>query len=609
MSEPLVTLRGRAPRRLAWRLPLLGLLLVGVIALRQVDLLLRREYMKEATTQAVQTDALLESFVKQRIALLNGLRAMIASAPTSQEAETRFTVLGRGIAADAPEMVSLYLLDSSGRVTARLHRSDAELVLGGANHGAYATRAAALETARETRDAAVTRTVELVDGSRGMLIYVPIEKQGRQPGGFIGASFAYRSLFYDALAGQLQGHFGYRVRDQAGAIIAESPDHPASVQARVARDVRLPGGAAWRLEVAVPRLQPFMARLVTWIVGVLLLTLATLVVLREEARARRAAEHSWHLEQLSRNLLDANARLEERTRQLADANRAKSRFLANVSHELRTPLNAIVGYNSLALDGVYGHLDEALQGAHDRIGVAAEHLLGLVNEVLDLAKIEVGRMTVEPEPLDFAALLDGIVTVLEPVALAKGLRVDVVLDQTLPPVVSDPRHVRQIVMNLASNAVKFTDRGRVTLSAMRDRTSPDGRVLVSVRDTGIGIAPGDLERIFDEFEQVRPSGRGDSMQRGTGLGLAIARKLARILGGEIRVESRVGDGSRFTLELPTMPPAPTDEAGPADEMTPYAVGGATGEFADDDDVAPASDAPEDTTHVASRGLDVETPSR
>lgn len=609
MSTPLVALRGRAPRRLAWRLPLLGLLLVGIIALRQVDLLLRREYMKEAATQAVQTDALLESFVKQRIALLNGLRAMIASAPTAREAETRFSVLGRGIAADAPEMVSLYLLDSTGRVIARLHRSDAELVLGGSNHGAYPTRAAALGIARETGHAAVTRTVELVDGSRGMLIYVPIDDQGRQAGGFIGASFAYRSLFYDALAGQLQGHFGYRVRDQAGAVIAESPDHPAAVQARVVRDVRLPGRAVWRLEVAVPRLQPLMARLVTWIVGLLLLTLATLVVLREEARARRAAEHSWHLEQLSRNLLDANARLEERTRQLADANRAKSRFLANVSHELRTPLNAIVGYNSLALDGVYGRLDEALQGAHDRIGVAAEHLLGLVNEVLDLAKIEVGRMTVEPESIDFAALLDGVVTVLEPVALAKGLRLDVLLDQKLPPVVSDPRHVRQIVMNLASNAVKFTDRGAVTLSAMRDRSSPERRVLVSVRDTGIGIAPGDVERIFDEFEQVRPSGRGDSMQRGTGLGLAIARKLARILGGEIRVESRPGDGSRFTLELPTTPPAPTEEAGPAAEQVPYAVGGATGEFANDDDVEPATDATDHSTHAASSGLDVQLPSR
>jgi signal transduction histidine kinase len=238
--------------------------------------------------------------------------------------------------------------------------------------------------------------------------------------------------------------------------------------------------------------------------------------------------------------------LEERAQQIAAAHRAKSRFLANVSHELRTPLNAIVGYNSLALDGLYGELSAHLRVAHERIRTAAEHLLNLVNDILDLSKIEVGRMEVTPERVDLAAVLDGVAAVVEPIAAAKGVRLDVVVGRDLPALETDARHLRQILLHLASNAVKFTERGSVTIAARRD----GARAAVAVSDTGVGIAAGDLDRIFDEFEQVRPGGRGDSIERGTGLGLALARKLARLLGGDVTVESQVGAGSRFTLTLP-----------------------------------------------------------
>ena len=192
----------------------------------------------------------------------------------------------------------------------------------------------------------------------------------------------------------------------------------------------------------------------TWTVGLLLLLLVVFLVLREEARARRFAAHSFDLELMSRDLLDANVRLEDRAQQIAEANRAKSRFLANVSHELRTPLNAIVGYNSLAIDGIYGALPAPLRGAHERIRAAAEHLLALVNDVLDLSKIEVGRMEIDLEVTDIGALLDTVVTVIEPIASAKGLTVDVIIGRDVPRITTDGRHVRQILLNLASNAIK-----------------------------------------------------------------------------------------------------------------------------------------------------------
>jgi signal transduction histidine kinase len=241
-----------------------------------------------------------------------------------------------------------------------------------------------------------------------------------------------------------------------------------------------------------------------------------------------------------------------------------------VSHELRTPLNAIVGYNSLARDGVYGELASPLRGVHDRIAAAADHLLGLVNDVLDLSKIEVGRMAVDSQPVSLGALVDAVATVIEPMASAKRLHVDVVVARDVPDLYTDPGHVRQILLNLAANAVKFTDRGTITIVARRQDADQGDGVVVIVEDTGMGIAREDQERIFQEFEQVRPSGRGDSLERGTGLGLAIARKLARLLGGDVKVQSAPGAGSRFILSLPRSSPMVsinTEEAKPAGEVT------------------------------------------
>jgi signal transduction histidine kinase len=191
---------------------------------------------------------------------------------------------------------------------------------------------------------------------------------------------------------------------------------------------------------------------------------------------------------------------------------------------------------------------------HDRIAAAADHLLGLVNDVLDLSKIEVGRMAVDPQPVNLGAVVDAVATVIEPMATAKRLHVDVVVARDVPELRSDPGHVRQILLNLVANAVKFTDRGTITIVARRQDADLGDGVVVIVEDTGIGIAREDQDRIFQEFEQVRPSGRGDSLERGTGLGLAIARKLARLLGGDVQVRSAPGAGSRFILSLPRSSP-------------------------------------------------------
>ena len=536
-------------RPFLWRLPLVAIVVVGLATLVGVDRLLVREVGSEASTQAVQTEALLESFLKQRVAMLNGLRAQVATSRTEREAAARFSTLGRELLRESPDLFALYLLDESGRVVHLDRGGPANFAQSGLDHASFAERGRAIAVARMRRTPASTGSIRLVSGARGMVTYVPVIREGEVIG-FVGGAIDYQALFSDALAGQLQGRFGYRISDAGGEPIAVSPDYPGSASRTIQRAVSLPGELGWRLEVAIPPFEPLVPRLFTWLIGLALLAALALLVLREEARSRRLAAHSLDLEMLSRELLDANMRLEERARQIAEANRAKSRFLANVSHELRTPLNAIVGFNALALDEVYGPLTPPLEHAHQRIHAAAEHLLGLVDDVLDLSKIESGRLEIDVQEVDIGATLDGIGTVIDPIADAKDVRLDIIVARDLPRLKTDPRHLRQILLNLATNGIKFTDRGAVTISARRSPDSPETHVDLVVRDTGIGIAEENRDRIFDEFEQVNPSARGDSIQRGTGLGLAISRKLARLLGGDILLDSREGEGSEFTLRLP-----------------------------------------------------------
>ena len=250
-------------------------------------------------------------------------------------------------------------------------------------------------------------------------------------------------------------------------------------------------------------------------------------------------------------LAERSGELERANEELRWSAAAKDRFFASVSHELRTPLNAILGYNALLLDGVVGEIPPEPLAFLRRAQRATENLLYLVNDVLDLSKMEAGKLELAMQVFHPMEAVEEAISMVDPLARSKGLALAVAPGGPLPRLSSDPDRVRQILVNLLSNAVKFTDRGTVTLSVgVVDAPEEEGErrrwLEARVSDTGPGIEPEDRERIFHEFEQV--SGAGS--RGGTGLGLPISRKLARLLGGELRVESERGRGSTFVLRLP-----------------------------------------------------------
>jgi signal transduction histidine kinase len=259
----------------------------------------------------------------------------------------------------------------------------------------------------------------------------------------------------------------------------------------------------------------------------------------------------------------SNARLHgalaQRTREMERANEelrwtteAKDRFFASMSHELRTPLNSILGYQSLLLEGVVGDVPAPARSFLERAQRSTRTLLHLVNDVLDLSKLQAGKLELVVVPARMRAIVEEALATIEPLAAARRIAVEVEPWPPLPSVHTDADRVRQILINLLSNAVKFTDEGRVTLSAAHGDGvaagdgATDGWVELRVADTGPGIAPENQERIFHEFEQIV----GATARGGTGLGLPISRKLARLLGGELTVESELGRGSTFILRLP-----------------------------------------------------------
>jgi signal transduction histidine kinase len=252
-----------------------------------------------------------------------------------------------------------------------------------------------------------------------------------------------------------------------------------------------------------------------------------------------------------------NARLfreiEEKGRQLEAANRHKSEFLANMSHELRTPLNAIIGFSEVLLQRMFGELNEKQNEYMEDILSSGRHLLSLINDILDLSKVEAGRMELELTKFDLPLAVDNALTLMRERATRQGISLNRAVDERLGDFVGDERKVKQILLNLLSNAVKFTpEGGRIEVKALPG----DGSVEISVSDTGIGIASKDQERIFEEFRQV---GADYSHKReGTGLGLTLTRKFVEMHGGRIWVESEVGKGSTFTFTLPFNPsPVPS----------------------------------------------------
>ncbi|MDP9138538.1 MAG: GAF domain-containing protein [Pseudomonadota bacterium] len=243
-----------------------------------------------------------------------------------------------------------------------------------------------------------------------------------------------------------------------------------------------------------------------------------------------------------------NARLfseiEENGRQLEIASRHKSQFLANMSHELRTPLNSVLGFTEMLADGLYGELPAKALATLARVQANGRHLLGLINDVLDLSKIEAGQLTLTIDDYSIGLIVRTVVATTEPLARAKGLKLSATVAEGLPMGRGDERRLSQVLLNLAGNAVKFAEQGSIDISA----DARNGKFEVLVRDTGPGIAPEHQKRIFEEFQQVDES--STRQKGGTGLGLAISKRIVEMHGGTIGLESELGKGSTFRVAIP-----------------------------------------------------------
>ena len=243
-----------------------------------------------------------------------------------------------------------------------------------------------------------------------------------------------------------------------------------------------------------------------------------------------------------------NARLfreiEDKGRQIEAANRHKSEFLASMSHELRTPLNAIIGFSEVLLDPTMPVTDEERLQFLTDVLVSGKHLLGLINEILDLAKVEAGKMELQIEPALLQDVIEAVSNTMRSLAAKKSIDLRTECDERLDLIPMDGARIKQVLLNLVGNAVKFTpEAGKIWVRAAAE----DGEAQIEVSDTGPGIPPEDRERIFLEFQQV---GRDAGKPQGTGLGLALAKKFVEMHGGRIWVESEIGKGSLFSFTLP-----------------------------------------------------------
>jgi signal transduction histidine kinase/DNA-binding response OmpR family regulator/putative methionine-R-sulfoxide reductase with GAF domain len=313
------------------------------------------------------------------------------------------------------------------------------------------------------------------------------------------------------------------------------PDQVADLQPS-SRANELVMGLGYRARLVVPLLAPGQ------IVGAL--------VVRRKARGEFPTNSIDLLKTFAAQsaLAIQNARLfseiEDKSRQLAEASQHKSQFLANMSHELRTPLNAILGYAELIIDNVYGETPGKMRDVLDRIQRNGKHLLGLINDVLDLSKIEAGQLNLALADYSLKDVVHGVYSAVEPLASEKKLAFKVEVPSNLPRGRGDERRLTQVLLNLVGNAIKFTDRGEVVVKA----GAANGTFSLSVRDTGPGIAENDQAKLFQEFQQA-----DNSITRkkgGTGLGLAISKRIIELHGGKIWVESRPGQGSTFSFTLP-----------------------------------------------------------
>jgi signal transduction histidine kinase len=507
---------------------------------------------------AAGSAAMVESFLAQRADALAALRAVYADrqAAGHPAALSEYTIaLGDFL----PGIRRLWIADSTGRIV------DDVAVTGGERLPAIDMDTVAVmglsqlaHEARQTAHPLVSRPGQIFGDRPGVVVMMPLCSGPRRLcSGFVAALLSADAFLTAALRAPHTEQS--RVTILAGSdTVAFRDETGGGPVAETTVAFRAPDGGEWRLALAQESTVG-STRVALWTIGLAALAALAWGMVRDRREASQAAERSRELERLSTEALRAN--------------RAKSEFLANVSHELRTPLNAIVGFVDLLRDGVYGELGPRQIAPVDRIAASAGHLRHLVDQVLDIAKMAAGRLEVHQESVDLRPFVFDVATEIEPLVSERQLGISMTISSTLPRVRTDPAHLRQILLNLIGNAVKYTPSGSIqvkarfldglvpgdavtpTSSELRARSPDPSRpwVALQVIDTGIGIAPADHARVFEEFEQVNAGPRGDSMQRGTGLGLPISRRLARLLGGEITLQSELGKGATFTVWIPVNP--------------------------------------------------------
>ncbi len=538
-----------------------------LVGLASLDRALRRADQAQLEQRATEAKVLVETFLTVQAEALSAFRGLYLT-PGETPSRERFTTLVQALGSHLSGFRGVIITDSSGVVVQEAvftsaRQAPLEPGLDVDTIGAFRLRET-MRRARTSRTTQISAPGTLFSGERGFMVVEPQFVRGEFAG------FAIGTVPTTALAARLprQGEGGRRgITLLAGSdtvVRADTPEGAPLTRKRLPYTVRLPGGGqTWVAEVTHVTMT-LSLRIALWGLGLVTLAAVMFWLVYERRQAWRLAERSSELERLSG----------ERRR----ANRAKSEFLANVSHELRTPLNAIVGFADLLRDGVYGELAPRQAGPVQRIEASANHLRHLVDQILDLAKMAAGRLEVHTDVIDLRPFVFEVATEVESLVGEKGLQLSLAVPATLPRVRTDPTHLRQILVNLLGNAVKYTDAGSVVVRARLvgpgSGTSPRPRrsdempvpvgtgaaprpdalwIALQVADTGIGIAEADRERVFDEFEQVNAGPRGESMRRGTGLGLAISRRLARLLGGDLTLESSLGKGSTFTLWLPVNP--------------------------------------------------------
>jgi Signal transduction histidine kinase len=541
-------------------------LLFALAGLFAVDRTIAESNRNRVEIEALQSGALVEGFLAVHAEGLQAMRGLYLDT-THGPNPAHFKLLVTSLSEYAPAFRRIFITDTAGRITGQHlfgRRSDplpTGLAVDTARIFALADLA---RDARRSRRTETSSPGPLLTGERGLVLLEPIYVENSFRG-FVGGTVTAPAILERIGRGRhgIDSRLVITTGSDTIAVRAPSRAHSSRLVNSSSASISVPGGDQWKLVVEQPSTYADV-RFLLWAIGLATLVSLIVVLLHEHHQNQRLAERSTELERLSTELLRAN--------------RVKSEFLANVSHELRTPLNAIVGFVELLHDGVYGELGQRQIQPVDRIASSASYLRQLVDQILDLAKMAAGRLEMHVELLDLRAFVLDVASEVEALVNERHLSLSIAASGALPRVHTDPMHLRQIMLNLLGNAIKFTPVGgggiaiRASLVANREerpqmfslspavaesRTSglpafarQGTWIALQVADSGIGIAPADHERIFDEFEQINAGPRSDSAQRGTGLGLPISRRLARLIGGDITVVSDLGKGAAFTVWIP-----------------------------------------------------------